>query len=110
MNRRIRALATLGVLCGLVFALSACGGSSSSSSGSSGGTSTSSSTLKPALTGAGQTLTDGKKGGTLTVFQHEDFQHLDPGESYFSLDYDVIYADSDAAVHLPAQQLVDDGS
>jgi peptide/nickel transport system substrate-binding protein len=92
MNRRIRALATLGVLCGLVFALSACGGSSSSSSGSSGGTSTSSSTLKPALTGAGQTLTDGKKGGTLTVFQHEDFQHLDPGESYFSLDYDVIYA------------------
>ena len=48
--------------------------------------------MKPALTGAGQTLTDGKKGGTLTVFQHEDFQHLDPGESYFSLDYDVIYA------------------
>ena len=92
MNRRIRALATLGVLCGLVFALSACGGSSSSSSGSSGGTSTSSSTLKPALTGAGQDLTNGKMGGTLTVFQHEDFEHLDPGEAYFALDYDVIYA------------------
>jgi peptide/nickel transport system substrate-binding protein len=90
MRRRVRALAVFGVLCGLVFALSACGGSSSSS-GSSGGTGTSSSTLKPALTGAGQDLTNGKMGGTLTVFQHEDFQHLDPGESYFSLDYNVIY-------------------
>ena len=90
MRRRIRAGATLGVACGLVLVLAACGGSSSSS-GTSGGTGTSSSTLKPALTGAGQVLTNGKKGGTLTVFQHEDFQHLDPGESYFALDYQVLY-------------------
>jgi peptide/nickel transport system substrate-binding protein len=91
MNRRIRTLAAVGVLCGLVFALSACGGSSSSSSGSSGSSSTSSSTLKPALNGSGQVLNNGKMGGTLTVFQHEDFEHLDPGESYFSLDYGVLY-------------------
>ena len=49
------------------------------------------STLKPALDGSGQDLTNGKKGGTLTVFQHEDFQHLDPGETYFSLDYEIMY-------------------
>lgn len=90
MRRRIRAVSALGVLCGLVLVLSACGGSSSSS-GSSGGASTSSSTLKPALDGSGQVLNNGKMGGTLNVFQHEDFEHLDPGESYFSLDYDVLY-------------------
>jgi peptide/nickel transport system substrate-binding protein len=89
MKPRIRALAVVGVVCGLALALSACGGSSSSSSSGSSGTSSSS--LKPALTGASETLNNGKKGGTLTVFQHEDFQHLDPGESYFSLDYDVLY-------------------
>ena len=91
MRRRIRAATALGVMCGLVLALSACGGSSSSSGSSGGGTSTTSSTLKPALTGAGQVLDNGKMGGTLNVFQHEDFQHLDPGESYFALDYAVLY-------------------
>ncbi len=91
MRRSIRAVGAIGALCGLVFALSACGGSSSSSGSSGGGTSTTSSTLKPALTGAGQVLNNGKMGGTLNVFQHEDFQHLDPGESYFALDYAVLY-------------------
>jgi peptide/nickel transport system substrate-binding protein len=95
MKVRIKGLVWAGALCCLVFALAACGSSSSSSSSAGGGsssTSTSSGGLKPALTGAGQTLTNGTKGGTLTVLQHEDFQHLDPGESYFSLDYEVIYA------------------
>ncbi len=92
MKPRIRALAVLGVLCGLALALSACGGSSSSSNTTSGASATSNSSLKPALSGAGQALTNGKKGGTLTVFQHEDFEHLDPGESYFALDYQVMYA------------------
>src|SRR5262249_5879335 len=50
------------------------------------------STLKPALTGSGENLTNGKKGGTLTVYQHEDFEHLDPGQTYFSLDYEVMYS------------------
>ena len=46
----------------------------------------------PQSPGFGQTLTDGKRGGVLTVYDHEDFQHLDPGQAYFSLDYEVIYA------------------
>jgi peptide/nickel transport system substrate-binding protein len=48
--------------------------------------------LKPALTGAGETLTNGKRGGTLKVFDQEDFLHLDPGESYYDLDYQIMYA------------------
>ncbi len=28
----------------------------------------------------------------LTVLDHEDFQHLDPGQAYFALDYAVLYA------------------
>lgn len=34
----------------------------------------------------------GSGGGTLQVLQHEDFQHLDPGQAYFTLDYPVAYA------------------
>lgn len=37
-----------------------------------------------------------KRGGTLTVLSHEGFEHLDPGSSYFQLDYVVVYA-----VHRP---------
>jgi peptide/nickel transport system substrate-binding protein len=48
--------------------------------------------LKPALTGSGENLTNGKRGGTLTVYDSEDFEHLDPGSAYFALDYEVIYA------------------
>jgi peptide/nickel transport system substrate-binding protein len=98
-------LALAGVLCSLTLVLAACGGSSSSSSSGSGGSSSTSSTsssgLKPALTGAGQIINNGKRGGTLTVFQHEDFQHLDPGEAYFSLDYDVIYATQETLYTFP---------
>jgi peptide/nickel transport system substrate-binding protein len=88
MKSLARGLAIVAAVCGLAVALAACGGSSSSSSGSSGG---SSSSIKPALTGENQTLTGGTKGGTLQVLQHEDFQHLDPGETYFSLDYEIMY-------------------
>jgi peptide/nickel transport system substrate-binding protein len=92
MKVLLRGLALAGVMCGLTLALAACGGSSSSSATSTGGGATSGTSLKPALDGTGENLTNGTKGGTLTVYDHEDFQHLDPGESYFSLDYEVIYA------------------
>src|ERR1035441_8107965 len=48
--------------------------------------------LKPAQSGSGESLTNGKKGGTLTVYDSEDFEHLDPGEAYFALDYEIMYA------------------
>ena len=84
-----KGLALTGALCGLTFGLAACGSSSSSSGGGGGGGG--GAKLKPAIDGSNQNLTDGKKGGTLTVYDHEDFEHLDPGQTYFSIDYEVIY-------------------
>jgi peptide/nickel transport system substrate-binding protein len=37
-------------------------------------------------------LTDGKKGGTLQVLDETDFEHIDPGIAYYSLDYEVVFA------------------
>jgi peptide/nickel transport system substrate-binding protein len=78
--------------------VAACGGSSSSSSTASSSGSTSATTsvaslpLKAGENPVGQTLYGKKKGGSLTVYSSEDFEHLDPGESYFELDYAVDYA------------------
>jgi peptide/nickel transport system substrate-binding protein len=96
-SRNLIAAAVTGLL---AVGLTACGGSSSSSSsGSSGGGSSSGTSSvaavpeKPGENPAGQVLTGAtkKKGGTLTVYSSEDFEHLDPGESYFTDDYGVDY-------------------
>ena len=75
--------------------VSACGSSSSSSSAASSSSSSSSSNgglaLKPGESGLGQNLYNGKPGGTLTVYSQEDFEHFDPGEAYFVLDYSEVY-------------------
>ncbi len=68
--------------------LAACGSSSHRSSASS----TSTTALRPALDGSGEQLFDGRKGGTLTVYDNADFSHFDPGEAYDSLSYEVVYA------------------
>jgi peptide/nickel transport system substrate-binding protein len=39
-----------------------------------------------------ESLSGGKRGGVLTVLQETDFEHLDPGIAYYSLDYEVIDA------------------
>jgi peptide/nickel transport system substrate-binding protein len=65
--------------------MAACGNSSSSTS--SPGVA---SKLKPARNGSGENLLDGHKGGTLTVYDHSDFQSMDPAQAYSSLDYEVI--------------------
>ena len=61
-------------------ALAACGSSNDDKSSSTGG----GAEIKPV---SGQ-----KKGGTLQVQSAEGFEHLDPGSSYFQLDYEVVYA------------------
>jgi peptide/nickel transport system substrate-binding protein len=48
--------------------------------------------LKPGESPVGQQLYTGKKGGTLQVYDQEDFEHLDPGQSYFAIDYEAMYA------------------
>jgi peptide/nickel transport system substrate-binding protein len=67
-------------------ALSACG-SSSKTIASAGG-----STPAGVQTPLTESLTGGKRGGTLNVVQSEDFEHLDPGQSYFQIDYEIMNA------------------
>ncbi len=84
----LKSLAAVGMVI-VAMALSACGSNGSGGSSSSGAGVPK---LKPALDGSGQNLTDGTRGGTLTAYNHEDFQSFDPGEAYFQFDYEVIYA------------------
>jgi peptide/nickel transport system substrate-binding protein len=75
------------VLAGAV--LAACGSSESGSSAGSG----KASVLVPA--GYQSSVTEslgGKRGGTLQVLQEADFEHLDPGITYFALDYTEVFA------------------
>ena len=90
--RSIRTLAAVALAAGLALALAACGSSSSTSSTSttaSASSALSSSGYKSPLT---EPLTGGKRGGSLQVLQEIDFEHLDPGIAYFSVDYAVVFA------------------
>jgi peptide/nickel transport system substrate-binding protein len=97
-----RGVTTMAVTGMLTLAVAACGsgGASSSGSGASGSGNASSGAkqsgvqsvpLKAGENPVGQVLTGSTKkhGGTLTVYSSEDFEHLDPGESYFTADYGI---------------------
>ncbi|MDQ2847877.1 MAG: ABC transporter substrate-binding protein [Actinomycetota bacterium] len=90
--RSLAAVAATGLL---AVSVAACGGSTGSTSSPSGGSTSSAGSaqipLKAGENAAGQTLGQGKKGGTLTVYSSEDFQHLDSGQTYFANDYAVMY-------------------
>jgi peptide/nickel transport system substrate-binding protein len=93
--RSIRTAAAVAAVAVLALVLAACG--SSSSGGSSGGSSGTESAASALSTGGfksptTETLTGGKKGGTLQVLDETDFEHLDPGIAYYSLDYEVVFA------------------
>jgi peptide/nickel transport system substrate-binding protein len=64
-------------------ALAACG---------SGGSATSTVAANGIQTPKTESQTGGKRGGTLTVLNHEDFENIDPGIAYFSIDYEAVYA------------------
>jgi peptide/nickel transport system substrate-binding protein len=88
--RSIRTVAGTALVAGLALLLAACGSSSSSSP------STTASKASTISTGGLQTpLTEslsGKRGGTLEVLDETDFEHLDPGDAYYTLDYEVVFA------------------
>jgi peptide/nickel transport system substrate-binding protein len=95
-SRNLIAIAVTGLLAA---GISACGGSSSSSSKSSSSSGASPSApavkappLKPGENPAGQQLYGKKKGGTLTIVQNSDFEHLDSGSAYYSLDISFVAA------------------
>jgi peptide/nickel transport system substrate-binding protein len=96
--RPFRLTLTLVAAIALVIAVAACGssGSSSSSTAAGGGStsSTSSSSSGISLSGLANTkaLPTQKMGGTLHLISNEGWEHLDPGASYFQIDYLVVYA------------------
>jgi peptide/nickel transport system substrate-binding protein len=87
---RVAALACAGVL---ALALGACGGDDNAGDGA--GTSPGSSTTSAGYN-SGLPSDSQKKGGTLRLLSAEAFQHPDPGQAYFQLDYMFVYA-----VHRP---------
>lgn len=97
--RPFRLTLTLVAAIALVVAVAACGSSGSSSSSasgaSSGGTSSTSSTSS-GLSLAGlanvKPLPTQKMGGTIHVISNSGWEHLDPGASYYQIDYLVEYA------------------
>jgi peptide/nickel transport system substrate-binding protein len=86
MSRTFRSGAPAVLAGALVLALSACG---SSGSGSTTASLVSSNGLK---TPKSEPLSGGRRGGTLTVLNHEDFETIDPGIAYFTIDYQAVYA------------------
>ncbi len=95
MRKRAQLVAAGAAAILAVAAVAACGsstGSSNSNSGGGGSSSVTSVPLKPGEDPVGQTLYGKQKGGALTVYSSEDFEHLDPGEAYFTNDYTVLYA------------------
>jgi peptide/nickel transport system substrate-binding protein len=87
--RSLRTILLVAVGLALTVALAACGSSSSSSS--SAGT-TSGSLPAGVKNPVTEALTGGKRGGVLNEAQSEDFEHLDPGQAYFQLDYQITNA------------------
>jgi peptide/nickel transport system substrate-binding protein len=86
-KHRWRKATALVLLAGVLAALlAACGSSNTGSSA------TSSIPLKAGELPTGQQLYGKKRGGVLTVYQHEDFEHFDPGEAYFVEDYTITSA------------------
>jgi peptide/nickel transport system substrate-binding protein len=85
--RLIKVVAASALAALFALALAACGSSSSSkfASGSPFNTAGFESPLTEPLTG-------GKRGGVLNVLSETDFEHLDPGITYFSVDYAVVFA------------------
>jgi peptide/nickel transport system substrate-binding protein len=96
--RPFRLTLTLVAAIALVIAVAACGSSGSSSSstaaGGSSSSSSSSSSSGISLSGLANTkpLPTQKMGGTLHLISNEGWEHLDPGASYFQIDYLVVYA------------------
>jgi peptide/nickel transport system substrate-binding protein len=76
-----RSLAAAVAIAALTVAVAACGSSSSKQSTSSAGAPKGATAIKP-----------GKQGGTLTVLASADVDYLDPGQTYYTFGYMVLYS------------------
>jgi len=94
---RLLRLTLIAAVCAVTVAACGSSGSSSSatSSSSSASSSSSSSSSGISLAGLANTKPDPSAqhfGGTLNLISAEAWEHLDPGASYFQIDYLVVYA------------------
>src|ERR1700754_1365113 len=95
MRRSHLRFLVVSMLAVLALVVAACGGDDNDSNSSGGG----SSTAKSSDSGSASPGTDntkaaevqGKKGGTITMLAGSDVDFLDPGRSYFTQGYMVIY-------------------
>jgi peptide/nickel transport system substrate-binding protein len=90
--KSIKMVVAAGLVAGLALLLAACGSSGSSSGSSTGGSGGSALSTAGIQSPTTESLTGGKRGGTLTVLDETDFEHLDPGVAYYNLDYEVVFA------------------
>jgi peptide/nickel transport system substrate-binding protein len=86
--RSLRTILATALALALTAALAACGSGGSSSESANAGSSIPAGVQTPTE----QSLTGGKRGGVLNEVQTEDFEHLDPGQAYFQLDYQITSA------------------
>jgi peptide/nickel transport system substrate-binding protein len=84
--RSLRTILLVAVAAALAVALAACGSSSTSSNKSANANGSTPAGVKNPVS---ESLTGGKRGGVLNEVQTEDFEHLDPGQAYFQLDYQI---------------------
>jgi peptide/nickel transport system substrate-binding protein len=87
--RSTRTLVGVALAAAATLLLSACGSSATTSSSATGASAISTGGFQSPAT---QTLSGGKRGGTLIVLNESDFEHLDPGIAYYSVDYAVVLA------------------
>ncbi|MGZ6643350.1 MAG: ABC transporter substrate-binding protein [Solirubrobacteraceae bacterium] len=78
MKRSVRWTLLASVVTALAMFVAACGSSSSSSTSSS--------------SSSGTKIVKGKKGGTLTYLAAADVDYLDPGQTYYTFGYMVLYS------------------
>jgi peptide/nickel transport system substrate-binding protein len=95
--RPFRPMLILVVAIALAVVVAACGSSSNSSSSAAGGSSSgggSSSSSGLSLAGLANTkpVSTQKMGGTLNLTSASGWEHLDPGTSYFQIDFVAVYA------------------
>lgn len=86
--RSISVIATVVLAAAAAVVLAACGSSSSSTSANGADAVGSQGFQTP----TSESLTSGKRGGTLQVLNETDFESLDPGVAYYSVDYEVVFA------------------
>jgi peptide/nickel transport system substrate-binding protein len=90
-ERRRRGTRVAALACAGALALGACGGNDDDNAGDGAGTPSGSSTTSGGYNAALPSRSQ-KKGGTLKLLSAQAFQHQDPGQAYFQLDYMFIFA------------------